>query len=54
MHDIFTFEQRGIDQNGRVIGDVLPTGIRPLFADRLERSGAPLPFELFRQRRTGA
>ena len=53
MHDIFTFEQRGIDQNGRVIGDVLPTGIRPLFADRLERSGAPLPFELFRQRRTG-
>jgi pilus assembly protein CpaF len=54
MHDIFTFVQRGIDGNGRVIGEILPTGIRPLFADRLERSGVPLPIELFQAKRHGA
>jgi pilus assembly protein CpaF len=51
MHDIFTFEQRGVDPEGRIIGEMKPTGIRPTFADRLERSGAPLPFELFQGRR---
>jgi pilus assembly protein CpaF len=54
MHDIFTFEQRGIDANGRVIGEVVPTGIRPLFADKLERNGMPLSPDLFLQRRFSA
>jgi pilus assembly protein CpaF len=54
MHDIFTFEQRGIDANGRVIGEVIPTGIRPLFADKLERNGMPLSPDLFQQRRFSA
>jgi pilus assembly protein CpaF len=47
MHDIFTFVQRGIDESGRVIGEIQPTGIRPLFADRLERNGFTLPAEMF-------
>jgi pilus assembly protein CpaF len=54
MHDIFTFEQHGIDANGRVIGEVIPTGIRPLFADKLERNGMPLSPDLFLQRRFSA
>jgi pilus assembly protein CpaF len=54
MHDIFKFEQRGIDANGRVIGEVIPTGIRPLFADKLERNGMPLSPDLFLQRRFSA
>jgi pilus assembly protein CpaF len=53
MHDLFTFEQRGVDAEGRIIGDVQPTGIRPLFSDKLERSGVPLPVELFQTRRFG-
>jgi pilus assembly protein CpaF len=47
MHDIFVFTQVGIDENGRVIGEVQPTGIRPLFANRLERNGFDLPTEIF-------
>jgi pilus assembly protein CpaF len=54
MHDLFTFAQHGIDAHGRVIGEVQPTGIRPLFAERLERNGVVLPPELFQSRRHGA
>jgi pilus assembly protein CpaF len=48
MHDIFTFQQRGIDSEGRIIGGIEPTGIRPLFAERLERNGFVLPAGTFR------
>jgi pilus assembly protein CpaF len=54
MHDIYTFVQRGLDAEGRVIGEIAPTGIRPLFADRLERNGVQLPADLFQSRRIGA
>lgn len=47
MHDIFSFVQRGIAANGKVIGQIQPTSIRPLFADRLERNGFPLPSDMF-------
>jgi len=47
MHDIFTFEQRGIDEHGKVIGDITPSGIRPICAEKLERHGYPLPAEIF-------
>ncbi|MBA2277385.1 MAG: CpaF family protein [Chloroflexia bacterium] len=48
MHDIFMFEQRGVDSEGKIIGDIQPSGIRPVFADRLERHGYYLPPEIFR------
>jgi pilus assembly protein CpaF len=51
MHDIFTFQQRGIDTDGRIIGGIEPTGIRPLFAERLEHNGFFLAPETFRQGR---
>src|SRR3984893_5634539 len=35
MQDIFVFERRAIDENGKVRGTFHATGIRPLFADRL-------------------
>jgi pilus assembly protein CpaF len=53
MHDLFTFVQRGIDADGRVIGEIAPTGIRPLFVDRLERNGFSLPVEIFQPSRVG-
>ncbi|MBA3415679.1 MAG: CpaF family protein [Chloroflexia bacterium] len=47
MHDIFTFDQRGIDEDGKVIGEIRASGIRPVCAERLERHGFPLPPEVF-------
>ncbi len=47
LQDIFVFEKRGIDQNGKVIGEFRATGIRPKFADRLEVAGIDLPDDLF-------
>ncbi len=46
--DIFTFEQRTIDEDGRVRGTYRATGTRPRFASRLARYGIDLPPELFR------
>jgi pilus assembly protein CpaF len=46
--DIFVFEQRTIDDDGRVRGVFKATGIRPRFAKRLARNGIELPAELFR------
>lgn len=47
MTDIFKFEQTGIGQDGKVIGDLRPTGIRPLFTPRLEAAGFKLGPEIF-------
>jgi pilus assembly protein CpaF len=47
MQDIFTFERRGIDENGKVRGTSPATGFRPLFADRLATSGARLRPAIF-------
>ena len=48
--DIFTFEQSGIDERGRVKGAFQATGVRPKFAEKLARSGIQLPPELTRFR----
>ena len=45
--DIFTFEQQGIGEDGRVLGAHRATGIRPKFAERLLRVGIELGPELF-------
>jgi pilus assembly protein CpaF len=47
MQDIFVFDQHGVDENGKVIGTMRSTGLRPKFADRIESAGIPLPPELF-------
>lgn len=46
--DIFTFEQRTIDEAGKVRGAFRATGIRPRFAARLAANGIRLAPELFR------
>lgn len=46
MSDIFVFEQTGIEQ-GKVIGRIRPTGIRPKFIDRIEAAGIHLPPSVF-------
>src|SRR5881628_2621764 len=47
MQDIFSFERRGIDAEGHVVGMFRPTGIRPRFAERLQSWGIELPADLF-------
>jgi pilus assembly protein CpaF len=39
MQEIFKFEQRGVDERGRVLGQLAPTGVRPKVLTRIERFG---------------
>jgi pilus assembly protein CpaF len=45
--DIFVFEQKGLDHEGKVIGRLVPTGIRPRFAETFEEHGITLRSNLF-------
>jgi pilus assembly protein CpaF len=47
LTDLFKFEQTSVTTDGKVIGQLKPTGIRPLFTPRLEASGFKLPPEIF-------
>ncbi|UTY56894.1 CpaF family protein [Massilia sp. erpn] len=47
MHEIFRYEQTGVDESGRVCGHFCATGLRPRFADRLRTFGAPVPDSAF-------
>jgi pilus assembly protein CpaF len=47
LTDIFRYEQTGMTTDGKVIGTLKPTGIRPLFTPRLEAAGFKLPPEVF-------
>jgi len=49
MHEIFSFNKKGIGPDGRVIGAFQPTHIRPKFLDQLRISGIFLPTGLFEQ-----
>lgn len=46
MSDIFVFEQTGIE-NGKIIGRLRPTGIRPKFIEKIEAAGIYLPPSVF-------
>jgi pilus assembly protein CpaF len=46
MTDIFVFEQRGLEE-GRVIGELRPTGLRPKAISQIEASGIHLPPSIF-------
>jgi pilus assembly protein CpaF len=50
MQEIFTLERHGIDEDGNVLAEVVPTGIRPRFAEKLKLGGVDLPAELFERR----
>ncbi|MCX7755756.1 MAG: CpaF family protein [Anaerolineales bacterium] len=47
LTDIFRFEQTGQTPDGKILGQLKPTGIRPLFTPRLEAAGFKLPPEVF-------
>ncbi|HEY9527742.1 MAG TPA: CpaF family protein [Anaerolineales bacterium] len=47
LTDIFKFEQTGLGQDGKILGELKATGIRPIFGPRLEAAGFKLGAELF-------
>ena len=47
MQDIFDFRKTGIGEKGEVLGEFLPTGIRPRFSERLLAAGIRLPMGMF-------
>ena len=49
MAEIFRFEQSGVDENGKVIGDYYSTGIVPNFYNRLKARGMELDINVFRE-----
>ncbi len=47
LQDIFVYEQKGLDDHGKIIGRFNPTGIRPKFLNKIESSGIRLPDDIF-------
>ncbi len=47
MQDLFTFERQGVDENSKVRGRFMATGIRPKFSEKLFAAGIKLPMDMF-------
>ena len=50
MHDVFVFEQTGVDENKLPVGQYQATGIRPTCLDRLAAAGIPIDPAIFERR----
>lgn len=46
LQDLFTFEQTGFD-DGRIVGHLRPTGVRPKFTELIDAAGYHLDAEIF-------
>jgi pilus assembly protein CpaF len=47
LQDIFVFKQSSKDEKGKIVGELVPTGIRPKFIDKFEGEGIHIPFDIF-------
>jgi pilus assembly protein CpaF len=47
MQEIFRFTEEGLDEHGKVKGQLRPGGLRPQFMHKLEAAGFKLPPEVF-------
>jgi pilus assembly protein CpaF len=47
MHEIFSFDKKGIGPDGRVLGVFQPSRIRPKFLEQLRVAGVMLPASMF-------
>jgi len=50
LTDIFHFQQTGTDSEGRPLGQLHPTGLRPMFANKLEAAGFKFDRQIFMMR----
>ena len=49
MQDIFTFRQTGVDEHGKVLGAMKPTGAVPTWIDQVKARGIPLNMGMFQE-----
>jgi pilus assembly protein CpaF len=47
IRNIFEWQQHGLDENGKVIGDLVPTGEVPAFLLRFKEENIPIPDGIF-------
>ena len=47
LQDIFLYEQTGIDESGKILGHVKPTGLRPKYMQKITDAGIHLPPNIF-------
>ena len=51
MQDIFVYEKRGVDREGKVLGEYRATGVRPKFLDAVHAAGIHLGANVFAYRK---
>ena len=49
LQDLYEFKLDHIEPDGKVVGDLAPTGLRPTVLKKFERRGIDVPPELFAQ-----
>ena len=47
LSDIFVFDYEGVDEDGKYIGELRPTGLRPMILEKLAEHGIELPSSVF-------
>jgi len=47
LSDIFSFDHKGIDTDGKILGDLKATGVRPKFYERFQEFGLNVPTSIF-------
>ena len=47
MQDIFSFEPKGVDEDNRVVGDFVPSGIRPYCLEKIKINGGVVDNSIF-------
>ena len=47
LHEIFSFEQVGLEEEGKVLGRFRAKGYRPRFVDKFRALNIPIPYDLF-------
>jgi len=52
MQEIFKFERAGTDENGKIMGEFIPTGLRSTYSERFEQWGYDLPASIYTQKKT--
>jgi pilus assembly protein CpaF len=50
LQDIYEFRVDGVDSEGKVLGSLQPTGLRPVFHKKFEKHGIELPTDIFQAR----
>jgi pilus assembly protein CpaF len=51
LSDIFTFEHDGVDIDGKILGELKATGVKPRFFDKFKQYGLNVPTTIFNSER---